>query len=152
MRNKEDDVLVNKNEILAQIMSFLGGRISEELIFGAGYVTTGNYSDFRNASELIRDLILRYSMSDLGIIATQNSPLFGETSLNELSEATKQKFENEREKILIECQKKVRQILQTKKNVLHLLAQALLKKNVLHKEEINYLFINERFPDTLLLK
>jgi len=152
LRNKEDDILVNKNEILAQIMSFLGGRISEELIFGTGYVTTGNYSDFRNASELIRDLILRYSMSDLGIIATQNSPLFGETSLNELSEATKQKFENEREKILIECQKKVRQILQTKKNVLHLLAQALLKKNVLHKEEINYLFINERCPDTLLLK
>jgi len=77
-------------------MSFLGGRISEELVFGTSYVTTGNYSDYKRVSELIRDLILRYSMSDLGIIASQDSPFFGEESLNELSEAARQKFEDER--------------------------------------------------------
>ncbi|CAJ0641492.1 4286_t:CDS:2 [Entrophospora sp. SA101] len=96
LREKEDDTLVNKREILAQIMSFLGGRISEELVFGTSYVTTGNYSDYKRVSELARDLILRYSMSDLGIIASQDSPFFGEESLNELSEAARQKFEDER--------------------------------------------------------
>ncbi|CAJ0877830.1 12659_t:CDS:2, partial [Entrophospora sp. SA101] len=88
--------LVLPEEILAQIMSFLGGRISEELVFGTSYVTTGNYSDYKRVSELARDLILRYSMSDLGIIASQDSPFFGEESLNELSEAARQKFEDER--------------------------------------------------------
>ncbi|CAH1760568.1 12942_t:CDS:2 [Entrophospora sp. SA101] len=94
--DKEDDILVNKQEILAQIMSLLGGRISEELVFGTSYVTTGNYSDYKRVSVLARDLILRYSMSDLGIIASQDSPFFGEESLNELSETARQKFEDER--------------------------------------------------------
>ncbi|CAJ0761887.1 9293_t:CDS:2 [Entrophospora sp. SA101] len=113
LREKEDDTLVNKREILAQIMSFLGGRISEELVFGTSYVTTGNYSDYKRVSELARDLILRYSMSDLGIIASQDSPFF------------------------------VRQILQEKRKVLDLLAQTLIEKNTLHREEIYYIFINE---------
>ncbi|RHZ36511.1 AAA family ATPase [endosymbiont GvMRE of Glomus versiforme] len=152
LRNKEDDTLVNKQEILAQIMSLLGGRISEELVFGTSYVTTGNYSDYKRVSELTRDLILRYSMSDLGIIATQDSPLFGEESLNELSEAARQKFENERWKILSECQQKVRQILQEKRKSLDLLAQALITKNTLHREEIYYIFINERLPEQVLLE
>ncbi|RHZ37210.1 AAA family ATPase [endosymbiont GvMRE of Glomus versiforme] len=152
LRGKEDDTLVNKREILAQIMSLLGGRISEELVFGTSYVTTGNYSDYKRVSELTRDLILRYSMSDLGIIATQNSPLFGEESLSELSEMARQKFENERWKILSECQQKVRQILQEKKKALDLLAQALIAKNTLHREEIYYIFINERLSEQVLLE
>ena len=152
LRDKEDDTLVNKREILAQIMSFLGGRISEELVFGTSYVTTGNYSDYKRVSELTRDLILRYSMSDLGIIASQDSPFFGEESLNELSEAARQKFEDERWKILNECQQKVRQILQEKRKVLDLLAQALIEKNTLHREEIYYIFINESLPKQMLLE
>ncbi|CAG8788525.1 7610_t:CDS:1, partial [Cetraspora pellucida] len=55
---KGDDYLINKSQMLAQVMSFLGGRASEELIFGLEYITIGAYSDFKQAASIIRDLIL----------------------------------------------------------------------------------------------
>jgi cell division protease FtsH len=98
-----DDNMVNKNQMLAQVMSFLGGRASEELIFGSEKITVGAYSDFKEASEIVRNLILRYGMSELGIIPTQESFLYGEETINELPEKAKEKIENEREKILNKC-------------------------------------------------
>ena len=89
--------------MLAHVMAFLGGRASEELIFGAEKITAGAYDDFKKASEIIRDLIFHYGMSDLGIIPTQESLFFGEGIPPELPETTKQKIENEREKILNQC-------------------------------------------------
>src|SRR5205085_1454246 len=81
------------------------------------------------ASSLIRDLILRYGMSDLGIIFTQDSPFFGEENLQELSENSRQKIEKETEKIVQQCYQKAQNILQKRRKILDLLAQALVKKN-----------------------
>src|SRR6266487_3836251 len=121
-------------------MSLLGGRISEEIIFGKSYITTGNYSDFKIISKLVNDLMLTYSMSELGIIVTKDSPFFGEESLSELSEAAKEKFEKERERILQECQEKVKKALLEKKTVLQSLAENLLEKKILNREEIYHIF------------
>ena len=63
------------------------------MVYGKEYVTIGAQSDFKKASSLIRDLILRYGMSDLGIIFTQDSPFFGEENLQELSENSRQKID-----------------------------------------------------------
>lgn len=101
--NQGDDHLVSKSQMLAHVMSFLGGRASEELIFGAENVTIGAYDDFKKASGIIRDLIFRYGMSELGIIPTQESFFKGEEIATELPETTKQKIEAEREKILNQC-------------------------------------------------
>ena len=130
----------------------LGGRVSEEMIYGKGYVTIGAQSDFKKASSLIRDLILRYGMSDLGIIFTQDSPFFGEENLQELSESSRQKIEKETEKLLKQCYQKAQIILREKKKILDLLAQALVEKNTLQKEEIYYIFLNEKFPAQALLE
>ena len=63
--------------MLARVMTALGGRASEELILGSEKITAGAWDDFRNASEIVRDLILHYGMSDLGIVPTRES-LFSE--------------------------------------------------------------------------
>jgi cell division protease FtsH len=144
--------LVNKSQILAQVAGLMGGRASEELIYGSEYVTVGAQSDFKKASALIRDLILRYGMSDLGIIFTQDSPFFGEENLQELSENSRQKIEKETEKLLHQCYQKAQKILQAKRKILDLLAQALVEKNTLQKEEIYYIFLNEKLPNQLLLE
>lgn len=89
--------------MLAQVMSLLGGRTSEELIFGLEYITVGAYSDFKQASEIVRNLILRYGMSDLGIVPTQESFFSSEAVPLELPETAKQKIEREREKIMNQC-------------------------------------------------
>ena len=137
--------------MLAHVMAFLGGRASEELIFGAEKITAGAYDDFKKASEIIRDLIFRYGMSDLGIIPTQGSFFNNEEIATELPETTKQKIEAEREKILNQCWKKVKTILRQKEKLLSLLAEELLKKNSLRKEEIDFIFINQISPFIPLL-
>ncbi|CAI2186281.1 757_t:CDS:2 [Funneliformis geosporum] len=96
----DDDYLINKSQMLAQVMSSLGGRASEELVFGLEYITVGAYSDFKRASEIVRSLIFRYGMSDLGIVPTQESFFSGEEIPLELPETAKQKIEKEREKIM----------------------------------------------------
>jgi len=101
--NQGDDHLISKSQMLAHVMSFLGGRASEELIFGVENVTIGAYDDFKKASEIIRDLIFRYGMSDLGIIPTQESFFKSEEIATELPETAKQKIEAERKKILNQC-------------------------------------------------
>jgi cell division protease FtsH len=89
--------------MLAHVMSFLGGRASEELVLGLEYVTVGASSDFKQATSIIRDLILRYGMSDLGIVPTQETFFSSEEIPPELPEAAKQKIEEEREKIMQQC-------------------------------------------------
>ncbi|RHZ35513.1 AAA family ATPase [endosymbiont GvMRE of Glomus versiforme] len=147
-----DDYLLNKGQILANVMSCLGGRASEELIFGEDCVTIGAYDDFKKASESVRDFIFRYGMSELGIIPTKESFFYKEESLaDELPESTKQKIENERTKILDKCWTRVKSILQKKKKILDLFAEILLKKNTLYREEINYIFVNHISPFVSLL-
>ena len=146
-----DDYLLNKAQMLANVMTFLGGRASEELIFGLDYITGGAYDDFKKASGIVRDLILHYGMSDLGIIPTQESFFSDEEIPPELPETAKQKIEEEREKIMSRCWKKVKEIMRKKIKVLKLLAEILLEKNSLQKEDINYIFINQISPFTPLL-
>ena len=75
-----DDNMVNKSQMLAHVMTFLGGRASEELIFGAANVTVGAWDDFKKASEIVRNLILHYGMSELGIVPTEESFFYGQGS------------------------------------------------------------------------
>jgi cell division protease FtsH len=89
--------------MLAHAMSFLGGRASEELIFGDKNITIGATDDFKKFSEIVRDLILRYSMSELGIVPTEESFFYGENSTGQLSESYKKEIENERKKIFNQC-------------------------------------------------
>lgn len=152
LKNRKDDShLVNKKEILAQVTSFLGGRVSEEIVYGNEMVTSGAYDDFRKSASLVRDLVLHYGMSNLGIVPTHQSSYFEESSLNEFSDISRQKIESEVKKILNECQVKARRILQGKRKILDLIAQALVRKNTLQKEEINYIFINQKPLGLLLL-
>jgi len=52
---------------MAQLDVAMGGRVAEELIFGADEVTTGAGSDMQNASTLARRFVMQFSMSDLGL-------------------------------------------------------------------------------------
>ncbi|MCE8162923.1 MAG: AAA family ATPase [Candidatus Moeniiplasma glomeromycotorum] len=141
----------SKNQMLARVMTALGGRASEELILGSEKVTAGAWSDFRTAIEIVRDLILHFGMSDLGIIPTRET-FFSDWEIPaELPEISKQKIEQEREKIMSQCWKSVRRILSQKRRVLDLLAAALITKNTLYKEEINYIFYTQVAPGTFQL-
>jgi len=152
LNDRGDDNLINKSQMLAHAMSFLGGRASEELIFGDKNITIGATDDFKKFSEIVRDLILRYSMSELGIVPTEESFFYGENSTSQLSEKYKKEIENERKKIFNQCWKRVKNILKQRRKTLVILAEELLKKNSLQREEINFIFVNNFPPYVPLLK
>ena len=59
---KEDRMLVTKQELLDKVTGLLGGRVAEELFIGE--IGTGAYSDFQQATGIVRSMIMEYGMSD----------------------------------------------------------------------------------------
>ena len=78
-----DQVLLSKEELLAKIATFTGGRAAEEIVFGS--VTTGASNDIEQATKLARAMITRYGMSDdfdmVALETVNNAYLGGDTSL-----------------------------------------------------------------------
>lgn len=62
MMPKEDRMLVTKQELLDKVTGLLGGRVSEELFIGE--IGTGAYSDFQQATNIVRSMIMEYGMSE----------------------------------------------------------------------------------------
>ena len=70
MTPKEEKIMTTKNDLLATITSYMGGRVAEEVFFDD--VTTGAVNDFENATKIARDMVTLYGMSDLGPIKYDN--------------------------------------------------------------------------------
>ncbi|OON97550.1 MAG: cell division protein FtsH [Epulopiscium sp. Nele67-Bin005] len=63
---REDRMYMSKSRMLAEIVSLLGGRAAEEIIFGD--ITTGASNDIERATQTARDMVTKYGMSELGPI------------------------------------------------------------------------------------
>jgi cell division protease FtsH len=100
---EDDDQKINKSQILARIAVLLGGRASEELIFGPQNITIGAYDDLKKVSTIVQDLIFRYGMSELGIIPTAKNLFSHKENFVSLPEKNKEKIAAEQEKILQQC-------------------------------------------------
>ena len=66
MTPKEEKMMNTKNDLLAKITSYMGGRTAEEMFFED--VTTGAVNDIEQATNIARDMVTLYGMSDLGLI------------------------------------------------------------------------------------
>ncbi len=119
-----------KEEMLASLQSLLGGRVAEEMVFGE--LATGAYSDFRHATEIARDMVCRYGMSeDLGpIVYSQHNGEFV------YSQHTAERIDNEVRRITDDCYKKAQLLLVENRDKLDALAQALLEKETMYASEI----------------
>ena len=118
-----------KEEMLASIQSALGGRVAEELVFGK--LATGAYSDFRVATDIARDMVCHYGMSeDLGtIVYTQHGNYV-------YSQQTAERIDNEVRRIVDECYKVSKNLIETNRGMLNTLAETLLEKETMYASEI----------------
>jgi cell division protease FtsH len=116
--------------MIANIMSALGGRAAEELVFNKA--TTGAYSDFQAASSIVRDMVCNYGMgSDLGqVIYAQGQGDYV------YSQKTAERIDAEVQRIMDECYANTMQLLKGNRDKLDLLAETLLEKETMYAEEI----------------
>jgi cell division protease FtsH len=127
---EREKYITSKEEMEASVLSALGGRVSEEIVFNK--LTTGAYSDFQTANRLTRDMVTKYGMSpELGqVIYTQKYGDF------EYSQKTAEKIDAEVERLTALYHKQTRELLEQNRDKLDLLAQALIEKETLQAEEI----------------
>ncbi len=147
----EDRFLVSKNQILDRVSVLLGGRAAEELVFGE--VTTGASNDLQRSTQMVRDLITKYGMSEaLGPIQFGNqheNPFLGRSVMEDrnYSDPIAYKIDEEVKKIVTECYERAREVLSGLREKMDTIAQVLIKKEHLNKDEFEALMRGETLPD-----
>lgn len=137
----EDRYIMTKKELLGRMIVLLGGRASEEMVFGD--VTTGAQNDLEISTTVARKMICEYGMSEkLGhlTLGRRHGQVFlGRDFYDEernYSDQTAQQIDAEVKKIVEGCYKQARDLLQENKDKLDKLAAALLEREVLDGEEV----------------
>ena len=128
---ENDQLSLSKKELLSRLDVAMGGRVAEELIFGSESVTTGASSDFDQATKIARGMVLRFGMSEKVGIST-----YKEDELQHLSPEMKNLIDSEIKNILNASYARASEILTNRREDLFKLANALLDKETMSREEI----------------
>ncbi|RMH62327.1 MAG: ATP-dependent metallopeptidase FtsH/Yme1/Tma family protein [Zetaproteobacteria bacterium] len=142
MQLPEEDRFNHDREYLRdQIAIMMGGRLGEELVLGQ--MTTGASNDFERATQLARNMVTQWGMSDaLGPMVygeREHEPFLGReiTRQTNISEETARKIDAEVRKLIEENYARARQILLDHMDQLHNIAKALIKYETLEGDEID---------------
>ncbi len=139
MTPKEEKMMNTKNDLLAKITSYMGGRTAEEMFFDD--VTTGAVNDIEQATNIARDMVTLYGMSDLGLIKydSGNENVFLGRDYNSPSNVSGQvafEIDQEVRKIVNECHEKAKEVIGAHKAELELIAKALMEYETLTSSQI----------------
>ena len=145
----EDRYLMSKEELLGKIKGLLGGRAAEEIIFGE--VSTGASNDLEKVSQLVKNMIVVYGMSEKFpnvSLVNQNSPGFlgNPQGIERRSEYLEQLIDQEMTSIIDQCYQDAKSLLKEKKDLLEKMAGILLEKEVIDHQEIENLLGGKEKP------
>jgi cell division protease FtsH len=146
-----DKYSYNKVAIESQLCSLYGGRVAEELIFGADKVTTGASNDIERATKMARNMVTKWGLSDeLGPItyAEEDDEVFLGRSVTQhksVSNETARKIDEVVRTILDRAYARSTQILKDHLDKLHLMAEALLQYETIDARQIDDI-MNGREP------
>ena len=141
---EEDKYSYSKESILDRICGLFGGRIAEELIYGEGGVTTGASNDIERATELARNMVTKWGLSDkLGPIKYDeetDEPFLGRSAGSKstsVSDKTANLIDEESKKIIDTCYKKATKLLKDNLDKLHMMAESLVELETLTSDQID---------------
>jgi cell division protease FtsH len=130
---EQDRYSFSKRRLNSQISSLFGGRIAEEMIFGSDAVTTGASNDIERATELARNMVTKWGLSDrLGPLTytEEDGEVFlgrSVTQHKQVSDETAHTIDEEVRKIINENYQRAEQVLKDKRENLEMMADALMK-------------------------
>lgn len=144
-----------KEHLESKISSLFGGRIAEELIFGAEKVTTGASNDIQKATELARNMVTKWGLSEkLGPLTfgeNEQEVFLGHSVARhkEISESTSGIIDQEVHFIIDRNYKRAEQILKENIDKLHVMAQALIKYETIGLEQIQDIMSGQPVRDPM---
>ncbi len=151
MQPKEERFTSTRKELIERITGLLGGRVAEELVFGE--ITTGAHNDFQQATKIARAMVTEYGMSSLGPIQLESNDegsVFLGRDYNKIRNFSSQvayEIDQEMRKIIDECYKNAVKIIKENRKLLDLIAEVLIERETITKEQIDYLVENGCIPD-----
>ena len=138
---EEDHYAYDKQYLLTRIAILFGGRIAEEVFMHQ--MTTGASNDFERATQMARDMVTRYGMSDsMGVMVyaeNEGDPFLGRslTRTSHISEETMRAVDNEIRRILEEQYTTARKLIEDNADKVEAMAQALLKWETIDADQID---------------
>lgn len=138
---ESDRYSYDKDYMLGQISMLFGGRIAEEVFMHQ--MTTGASNDFERATQIARDMVMRYGMSDrLGpmVYAENEGEVFlgrSVTKTTNISEETMQKVDAEVRRIIDEQYALARKLIEDNQDKMHAMAKALLDWETIDSDQID---------------
>jgi cell division protease FtsH len=135
----EDQTLVSRSQLLARIITALGGRVTEQIVFGDTEVTTGASNDLQQVTNIARQMVTRYGMSNIGPIALEddnNEQIF---LGGEYNEAIADRIDAEVCKIINHCEQVATEIVLYNRVVIDLIVEKLLDAETIEGEEFRKL-------------
>jgi cell division protease FtsH len=137
-----DRYSTSKRRLESKISSAFGGRVAEELIFGADGITTGASSDIEHATDLARNMVTKWGLSDkLGPLTYSEDD--GEVFLGrqvtqhkQVSDETAHTIDEEIRRLIDANYKRAKEILETNMDKLHVMAEALVKYETIDELQI----------------
>jgi cell division protease FtsH len=139
---EEDRYSYSRSRLESQITALFGGRIAEVLIFGVDKVTTGASNDIEKATEIARNMVTKWGLSDkLGPLTygeEEGEVFLGRsvTTRKEVSDSTAHIIDEEVRAFIDRNYKRAEQILKDNLEKLHLMAEALIKYETIDEHQI----------------
>ncbi len=138
---EKDRVSRDKEYMLVNMASLFGGRVAEEVFMDQ--MTTGASNDFERATQIARDMVTRYGMSEaLGpmVYAENEGEVFlgrSVTKTTNISEATMQKVDAEVRRLIDQQYSLARKLIEENKDKIHAMVKALLAWETIDREQID---------------
>lgn len=138
---EEEKFLMTKNELIAHLVTYMGGRAAEEIVFDS--VTTGASNDIEQATKIARAMVTQYGMSEkfglMGLVTIENQYLDGRASLN-CGEDTAAQIDQEVMKILKESYDEAKRLLTENRESLDEISDYLYQHETITGKEFMKIF------------
>jgi len=140
---EEDRYSHSKEYLESQISSLFGGRIAEELIFGGDRVTTGASNDIQRATDIARNMVTKWGLSEkLGPLtySEEEQEVFlghSVTQHKNVSDETAHAIDEEIRRVIDRNYRRARDLLETHRDKLHAMAEALMKYETIESDQID---------------
>jgi cell division protease FtsH len=140
----EEQGIISRTQLLASITGTLGGRAAEEIIFGEDEVTSGATSDIEVVTSLARQMVTKYGMSELGVMALEEGnrqAFLGNDWMRsaDYSEKMAAGIDDQVRAIIGKCHEKAKQIIQENRTIIDRLVDLLIEQETIEGDRFRQL-------------
>jgi cell division protease FtsH len=142
----EDKRYHTQSQFKADLAMALGGYVAEKIIFGDDQVSTGPSSDLKNATKLAYSMVTQYGMSVLGprTFGDQEEMIFMGREMRDerdYSEKTAEEIDKEVKNLLVEAEKRAREILTSQRERVEKMVAMLMDKETIEEADIKEIMV-----------